>query len=157
MRHTISVLVENKFGALTRIAGLFSGRGFNIDTLNVAPTQNPEQSRMTIVTRGNDATLEQIVKQLNKLIDVREVRDFKEGEYIDRELVLIKVKVTSQSRSEIMQIADIFRSKIVDVQSDTLTVEVTGDEGKVNKIVELMSPFGIVDLTRTGKVALPRV
>ena len=156
MRHTISVLVENKFGALTRIAGLFSGRGFNIDTLNVAPTQNPEKSRMTIVTRGNDATLEQIVKQLNKLIDVREVRDFKEGEYIDRELVLIKVKVTSQSRSEIMQIADIFRSKIVDVQSDSLTVEVTGDEGKVNKIVELMSPFGIVDLTRTGKVALPR-
>ena len=156
MRHTISVLVENKFGVLTRIAGLFSGRGFNIDTLNVAPTQDAKSSRMTIVTRGDDATVEQIVKQLKKLVNAIEVRDFSEGEYIDRELVLIKVKVDSKTRPEVMQITDIFRAKIVDVQPKSLTVEVTGDEGKVEKILELMHPFGILDLARTGKVAMPR-
>lgn len=156
MRHTISVLVENKFGVLTRIAGLFSGRGYNIDTLNVGPTQDPSTSRMTIVTRGDDATLDQIVKQLNKLVDVLHVQDFREGEYVDRELVLVKVKVDSQSRAEVMQITDIFRAKIVDVQPATLTVEITGDEGKVEKFLELMNTFGIVELTRTGKVALPR-
>src|SRR6187551_3266176 len=107
MRHTISVLVENKFGVLTRVAGLFSGRGYNIDTLNVAPTQDADTSRMTIVTRGDDATLDQIVKQLNKLVNVLEVRNFSEGEYIDRELLLVKVGVNAKSRSEIMQIADI--------------------------------------------------
>jgi acetolactate synthase-1/3 small subunit len=149
-------LVENKFGALTRIAGLFSGRGFNIDTLNVAPTQDPSVSRMTLVTRGDDATLEQIVKQLNKLVDVLKVIDFKEGEYVDRELALVKVKVDSRTRSEAMQITDIFRGKIVDVQPHSLTMEITGDEGKVEKFLELMSPFGVMDLTRTGKVALPR-
>src|ERR1044071_7433330 len=101
MRHTISVVVENKFGVLTRIAGLFSGRGYNIDTLNVAPTQDANPSRMPIVTRGDDATLDQIVKQLNKLVDVLSVQDFREGEYIDRELVLIKVNVDSKSRAEI--------------------------------------------------------
>jgi acetolactate synthase-1/3 small subunit len=148
--------VENKFGVLTRIAGLFSGRGFNIDTLNVAPTQDAKSSRMTIVTRGDDATVEQIVKQLKKLVNAIEVRDFSEGEYIDRELVLIKVKVDSKTRPEVMQITDIFRAKIVDVQPKSLTVEVTGDEGKVEKILELMHPFGILDLTRTGKVAMPR-
>ncbi len=115
MRHTISVLVENKFGVLTRIAGLFSGRGYNIDTLNVAPTQDPNTSRMTIVTRGDDATLEQIVKQLNKLVDVLRVQDFRDGEYVDRELVLVKVSVDSMSRAEVMQVRDIFRAKIVDV------------------------------------------
>src|SRR5438874_12970540 len=104
MRHTISVLVENKFGVLTRIAGLFSGRGYNIDTLNVGPTQDPNTSRMTIVTRGDDATLEQIVKQLNKLVDVLQVMDFREGEYVDRELVLVKVGVQSETRAEVMQI-----------------------------------------------------
>lgn len=156
MRHTISVLVENKFGVLTRMAGLFSGRGFNIDTLNVAPTQDPNTSRMTIVTRGDDATMEQIVKQISKLVDVLEVTDFREYEYIDRELVLVRVKVDSKSRPEVMQITDIFRAKIVDVQPSTLTVEVTGDEGKVEKLIELLKPFGIQDLTRTGKVALPR-
>lgn len=156
MRHTISVLVENKFGVLTRIAGLFSGRGYNIDSLNVAPTHDPRFSRMTIVTRGDDATLEQIVKLLNKLINVIEVRDFRDGEYVDRELALVKVKVNSQSRAEVMQITDIFRAKIVDVQPDTVTVEVTGDESKVEKFIELMEPFGVVDLTRTGKVAMPR-
>src|SRR5216117_2329620 len=110
---TISVLVENKFGVLTRIAGLFSGRGYNIDTLNVAPTQDPSASRMTIVTRGDDATLEQIVKQLNKLVDVLKVIDFRDGEYVDRELALVKVAVDSMSRAEVMQITDIFRAKNV--------------------------------------------
>src|SRR5512134_2209761 len=116
MRHTISVLVENKFGVLTRVAGLFSGRGYNIDSLNVGPTEDPSVSRMTIVTRGDDATIEQIVKQLNKLVDVIEVLDFRDADYIDRELVMVKVAVDSKSRSEVMQITDIFRGKIVDVQ-----------------------------------------
>jgi acetolactate synthase I/III small subunit len=156
MRHTISVLVENKFGVLVRVAGLFSGRGFNIDTLNVAPTQDASASRMTIVTRGDDATVEQIVKQLNKLVDVIKVQDFRDEECIDRELVLVKVSVDSRSRAEVMQITDIFRAKIVDVQSDSLTIEITGNESKVEKFIELMKPFGVLDLTRTGKAALPR-
>ena len=156
MRHTISVLVENKFGALTRIAGLFSGRGYNIDTLNVAPTQDPSASRMTIVTRGDDATLEQIVKELNKLVDVLKVIDFRDGEYVDRELALVKVEVDSKSRAEVMQITDIFRAKIVDVQPKSVTIEITGSEDKVEKFIDLMRTFGIVDLTRTGKVAMPR-
>jgi acetolactate synthase-1/3 small subunit len=150
------VLVENKFGALTRVAGLFSGRGYNIDTLNVAPTADPTASRMTIVTRGDDATLEQIVKQLNKLVEVMKVQDFREGEFVDRELVLVKVSVDSKTRAEVMQITDIFRAKIVDVQPKTLTIEVTGDESKVDKFLNLMKSFGVVELTRTGKVALPR-
>ena len=115
MRHTISVLVENKFGVLTRVAGLFSGRGYNIDSLNVAPTEDPKTSRMTIITRGDDATLDQVVKQLDKLVNVIEVRDFREGEYVDRELVLVKVAVDSRTRAEVMQITDIFRAKIVSV------------------------------------------
>jgi acetolactate synthase I/III small subunit len=156
MRHTISVLVENKFGVLTRVAGLFSGRGYNIDSLNVAPTQDPTASRMTIVTRGDDATVDQIVKQLNKLVNVMHVHDFREGEAVDRELVLVKVGVDSKTRAEVMQITDIFRAKIVDVQSKSLTIEVTGDESKVEKLLSLLKTFGIVDLTRTGKVALPR-
>src|SRR5216684_3263739 len=148
MRHTISVLVENKFGVLTRVAGLFSGRGYNIDTLNVGPTQDANTSRMTIVTRGDDATLEQIVKQLNKLVDVLKVIDYREGEYIDRELILIKVAVDSKSRSEVMQITDIFRAKIVDVQPKSLTIEITGNESKVEKFIDLMKTFGVLDLTR---------
>ncbi len=156
MRHTISVLVENKFGVLTRIAGLFSGRGYNIDSLNVAPTQNAKFSRMTIVTRGDDATVEQIVKQLQKLVNAITVTDFRDGEYVDRELVLVKVGVDSKSRAEVMQITDIFRAKIVDVQPKSLTIEITGNESKVDKFVELMDTFGILELTRTGKVALPR-
>jgi acetolactate synthase-1/3 small subunit len=156
MRHTISVLVENKFGALTRIAGLFSGRGYNIDTLNVGPTHEPSVSRMTIVTRGDDATVNQIVKQLEKLVDVIEVLDFREGEYIDRELVLVKVGVNSQTRAEVMQITDIFRAKIVDVQPASVTIEITGNESKVEKFLDLMKTFGVAQLTRTGKVALPR-
>lgn len=150
------MLVENKFGVLTRIAGLFSGRGYNIDTLNVGPTQDPDTSRMTIVTRGDDATLEQIVKQLNKLIEVLDVQDFRDYEYIDRELVLVRVGVDSKSRAEVMQITDIFRAKIVDVQPKSLTIEITGSEAKVEKFLELMKTFGVKELTRTGKVALPR-
>jgi acetolactate synthase-1/3 small subunit len=148
--------VENKFGVLTRVAGLFSGRGYNIDTLNVAPTQDPNTSRMTIVTRGDDATLDQIVKQLNKLVDVLEVRDFSEGDYVGRELVLVKVGVDSKSRAEIMQITDIFRAKIVDVQPASLTIEITGNDSKVEKFLDLMKTFGVLDVTRTGKIALPR-
>ena len=148
--------MENKFGVLTRIAGLFSGRGYNIDTLNVAPTQDADTSKMTIVTRGDDSTVDQIVKQLNKLVNVLEVRDYSEGEYVDRELLLVKVNVDSKTRAEIMQIADIFRAKIVDVQRKSLTIEITGNESKIEKFITLMTTFGIAELTRTGKVALPR-
>ncbi len=157
MRHTISVLVENKFGVLTRVAGMFSGRGYNIDSLNVAPTHDPERSRMTVVARGDDATVKQIVKQLQKLVNVIEVTDFRDYEYVDRELVLVKVKVSGKSRSEVMQITDIFRAKIVDIQPKNMTIEVTGNENKVTKFVKLMENFGVMDLTRTGKVALPRI
>ena len=156
MRHTISVLVENKFGVLTRIAGLFSGRGYNIDTLNVGPTTDDKTSRMTIVVKGDDRVLDQVIRQLNKLVDVIEVQDCPDGEYVDRELVLVKVKVNSQARAEVMQICDIFRSKIVDVQPHSLTIEITGDESKIAKFLELMRNFGIIDLTRTGKIALAR-
>ena len=156
MRHTISVLVENKFGVLTRVAGLFSGRGYNIDTLNVGPTHDAKLSRMTIVTTGDESTLEQIVKQLNKLPNIIKVQNFREGEYVDRELVLVKVGVDSKSRAEVMQITDIFRAKIVDVQPKSLTVEITGSETKVEKFLDLMKTFGVQEITRTGHVALPR-
>jgi acetolactate synthase-1/3 small subunit len=156
MRHTISVLVENKFGVLTRIAGMFSGRGFNIDTLNVGPTLDPATSRMTIVVRGDDAVLEQVTKQLRKLIDVIEVQDFREEESVDRELVLLRVNVVPETRGEVMQICDIFRAKIIDVQQRNVSIEITGNESKISKFIFLMSPFGISDLTRTGKIALAR-
>ena len=156
MRHTISVLVENKFGVLTRVAGLFSGRGYNIDSLNVAPTHDATLSRMTIVTRGDNATVEQIVKQLNKLVDSVKVTDYGQHDYIDRELVLLKVKAEPQNRAEICQMAELFRAKVVDVQTDNLTIEVTGGESKIDKFILLMKGFGILDLTRTGQVALPR-
>ena len=157
MRHTISVVVQNRFGVLTRIAGLFSGRGFNIDTLNVGPTQNDKISRMTLVVVGNDQVLEQVVKQLNKLVDVLEVHDFKDGDVIDRELILLRVKATSSTRPEVMQICDIFRAKIVDVQASSLSIEVTGDESKIEKFLQLMKPFGVLELSRTGRIALPRI
>ncbi len=156
MRHTLSVLVENKFGVLTRIAGMFSGRGFNIDSLNVGPTLNPAISRMTIVVRGDDAVLEQVTKQLNKLIDVIDIQDFREGEYVDRELVLLRVSVDSKTRAEVMQLCDIFRAKIIDVQHKNLSIEITGNESKIEKFLFLMEPFGTSDLTRTGKVAMSR-
>jgi len=156
MRHTLSVLVENKFGVLTRIAGMFSGRGFNIDTLNVGPTLDASRSRMTIVVRGDDAVLEQVTKQLNKLIDVIEIEDFRDNEYVDRELVLLRVNVDAHTRSEVMQICDIFRAKIIDVQPKNVAIELTGNESKIEKFLFLMEPFGISDLTRTGKVAVSR-
>jgi acetolactate synthase-1/3 small subunit len=156
MRHILSVLVENKFGVLTRVTGLFSGRGFNIDTLNVAPTHDPNMSRMTIVVVGDDKVLDQVVKQLNRLVDVIEIHDFQRGEYVDRELILVKVKVNKSSRAEIMQICDIFRAKIVDVQSKNMSIEITGDGGKIEKFIALMDNFGITDIVRTGRVALPR-
>ena len=156
MRHTISILVENTFGALTRVSGMFSGRGYNIDSLNVAPTHNSDFSRMTIVTCGDDATVEQIVRQLEKLVNVIQITDFREHEYIDRELVLVRVKVNAKTRAEVMQITDIFRANIVDVQPKSMTIEVTGNENKVKKFIHLMDNFGVIDLTRTGKVALPR-
>jgi len=156
MRHTISVLVENKFGVLTRVTGLFSGRGYNIDSLNVAPTHDSTASRMTIVTHGDESTIEQIIKQLNKLPDVLKVQDFRDGEHVDRELVLVKVSVDSKTRAEVMQITDIFRAKIVDVQPKSLAIEITGNESKVEKFLELMNTFGVLELARTGKIALPR-
>ncbi len=156
MRHTISVLVENKFGVLTRVAGLFSGRGYNIDTLNVAPTHDSTASRMTIVTHGDEATIEQIIKQLNKLPDVLKVQDLSGGESVDRELVLVKVAVDSKSRAEVMQITDIFRAKIVDVQPKSLTIEITGNGSKVEKFLNLMNSFGVQEITRTGNIAMPR-
>ena len=156
MRHTISVLVENKFGVLTRISGMFSGRGFNIDTLNVGPTLDPSTSRMTIVVRGDDATLDQVTKQLEKLPNVIEVENFIDEDYVDRELILLRVKADSKTRSEIIQICNLFRAKVIDVQIDTLAVEVTGTSQKLEKFLALLQRFGISDLTRTGLVALPR-
>jgi acetolactate synthase-1/3 small subunit len=156
MRHTISVLVENKFGVLARVAGMFSGRGFNIDSLNVGPS-NDNTSRMTIVVRGDDTVLEQVTKQLNKLIDVIEIQDFADDEYVDRELVMMRVAVDAKSRPEVIQICDIFRAKIIDVQHKKLAIEITGNESKINKFLKLMEGFGISDVTRTGKVALARI
>lgn len=156
MRHTLSVLVENRFGVLTRVAGMFSGRGFNIDTLNVAPTLDPSMSRMTIVVRGDDKTLEQVVKQTEKLVDVIKVDDFRDNEFVDRELVLMRVNVNEETRSEVLQICDVFRAKIVDVRLDKLLIEITGNEGKIAKFISLMEHFGIAEITRTGKVALSR-
>ena len=157
MKHIISVLVENKFGVLTRIAGLFSGRGYNIHSLNVAPTHDPSLSRMTIVTQGDESTIEQIVKQLNKLVEVLKVDDFSENdEHIDRELALIRIQTTPKTRTEAIQMAQIFRAKIVDVQTDSLTVEVTGHEGKIEKFIELMKHFIIEEIIRTGRIAISR-
>ena len=156
MKHIISVLVENKFGVLSRISGLFSGRGFNIDSLCVAVTHDPNISRMTIVVHGDDAVLEQVKKQLNKLINVIKVQDFTDKEYVDRELVLIKVNLSNKSRSELMETAGIFRAKIVDVARQNITVEITGRENKINAFIELIRPFGIVEIVRTGKVAILR-
>ena len=156
MRHTISVLVENKFGVLARVAGMFSGRGFNIDSLNVGPSSD-NTSRMTIVVRGDDTVLEQVTKQLNKLIDVIEIQDFHDDQYVDRELVMMRVAVDAKTRPEVIQICDIFRAKIIDVQHKKLAIEITGNESKINKFLKLMEGFGISDITRTGKVALARV
>ena len=156
MQHTISILVANKFGVLARVSGLFSGRGFNIDSLTVAETQDPSVSRMTIVTRGNDQIIEQITKQLHKLIDVIKVTDLTGGDFIGRELALIKVQVTAETRAEILGIVDIFRCKVVDVSQKSYTLEVTGDLNKLEAIIEILRPMGIMELIRTGRVAVAR-
>jgi acetolactate synthase-1/3 small subunit len=156
MRHTISVLVENKFGVLARVAGMFSGRGFNIDSLNVAPTHDASLSRITAVLKGDDASLDLCIKQLRKLVNVVEVLDFKDGQAVARELVLVKVKATTATRSEIVQIADIFRAKIVNLTTDNLIIELTGADDKVNALLGLLEPFGIIELARTGRLALKR-
>ena len=156
MRHTISVLVENKFGVLTRVAGMFSGRGFNIDSLNVAPTHDPSLSRITVVLMGDESALDLAIKQLRKLVNVVEAIDFKEGQAVVRELMLVKVKADTKTRSEIMQICDIFRTKIVNVSTSDVIIEVTGDEGKAAAFLKLLEPFGILELARTGVLALKR-
>jgi len=155
-RHTISVLVENHPGVLARIAGLFSGRGFNIESLSVGETEDPTASRMTVVVRGDDLILEQVTKQLNKLVDVIKVSDLTKEQFIERELVLVKVSADGKSRSEILQICDIFRARIVDVAPTTVTIEVTGTEDKIDALVNMLKPFGIREMARTGSVALTR-
>ena len=154
--HTISVLVENEFGVLSRVASLFSGRGFNIDSLNVAPTNEDGMSRITIVTRGDENILEQITKQLNKLIDVIKVIDFTDGSCIERELALVKVSAEDQDRAEVLRIVDIFRAKIIDVTPKSYTIEATGNPAKVDAILELLRPLGLKELVRTGSVAIGR-
>ena len=154
--HTISVLVENKFGAFTRIAGLFAAKAYNIESLSVGPTEDETISRMTIVTRGDDQIIEQIIKQLNKVIDVIKVVDLTFESYVERELVLIKVNARPDTRSEIMQIGEIFRAKVVDISPKTLTLEATGSLQKVDAIIKMLKPFTIRELARTGRVALKR-
>lgn len=156
MKHTLSILVENKPGVLSRVAGLFSGRGFNIESLSVAETLDPDVSRMTIVTRGNDQILEQINKQLNKLINTIKVIDFVNGDFVNRETALIKVHVKEETRSEVLSTVDIFRGKVVDVAPASYVVEITGDEDKINALINLFRPMGIIEIARTGKVAMMR-
>jgi acetolactate synthase-1/3 small subunit len=156
MRHTINVLVENEFGVLARVAGLFSGRGFNIESLSVAETLEPSVSAMTIVTRGDDQILEQITKQLNKLVSVIKVMDLEGKDYVEREMILVKVAAKAETRAEILRITDIFRGKVVDVSPKSYTIEVTGDEDKVRAFSELLKPMGIKEVARTGRVALVR-
>ncbi|NIM02727.1 acetolactate synthase small subunit [bacterium] len=156
MRHTISILVENKPGVLARISSLFSARGFNIDSLAVGETEQRDISRMTIVVKGDEKILEQVMKQLNKLIDVIKVIDFVEQPHLERDLVLIKVNAGKGKRSEVLEIVDIFRAKIVDVASNTVIVEMTGDEEKILALVNMLKPFGIKEMVRTGIVAMGR-
>lgn len=155
-RHTISVLVENKFGVLARIANLFSGRGYNIHSLNVAPSQDPRFSRMTIVVREKEHVLDQIIKHLNKLVNTVEVIDFRGTTNIYREIVLLRVGVTAETRPEAIELCQLFRASIVDVTKDTLTIEITGDEFKIDRFLSLMGDFNIQLLTRSGKIAVPK-
>lgn len=155
-RHTIAVLVENRFGVLARVAGLFSARGYNIESLSVGETQESGVSRMTIVTSGDDFIIEQIIKQLHRLIDVIKIIDLTDESHVDREMVLIKVNAGPAVRAEVLRIADIFRAKVVDASAKTYTIEVTGDEAKISAILELLRPLGIKEIARTGKVALSR-
>jgi acetolactate synthase-1/3 small subunit len=155
-RHTISALVENHFGVLCRVSGLFSSRGFNIDSLSVGETEDPSVSRMTIVVKGDDRVLEQVNKQLNRLVDVIRVIDMTRGSFVERELALIKVSADKATRSEIIQIAEVFRAKVVDLSPNSMTVEVTGNDDKINAMIGMLKPFGIREMARTGVVALLR-
>jgi len=156
MKHTIAVILENKPGALTRVAGLFSRRSFNIDSLSVGATDNPEYSRMTITVQGDRDNLEQVIKQLSKLINVVRVSELDATESVERELAVIKVSADRENRSEIMQIVNIFRAKIIDVSSRSMIIEATGDEEKIDAIIQLLRQFGIKELARTGKVSMVR-
>ncbi|AEA47424.1 acetolactate synthase small subunit [Archaeoglobus veneficus] len=154
-KHTIAVLVENKPGVLARVASLFRRRGFNIDSLAVGTTEREDISRMTIVVKGDDRTVEQVMKQLNKLIEVIKVSDLTTNS-VGRELALIKVAATTETRGEIIEIANIFRARIVDVARDSLIIEITGDEEKINAFIDLMRQYGIKELARTGKISMAR-
>ena len=157
MRHIISVLVENEAGALTRVAGLFSMRGYNIDSLTVAPTEDPTLSRMTVVTIGNDATIEQILKQLKKLVDVVQVLDMTSGPHIEREMLLIKVAVeTADSKAEIKRLSDIFRGKILDVTETTYTIEMTGNGDKLDAFLNVLTQERILEVVRSGVIGIGR-
>jgi acetolactate synthase-1/3 small subunit len=156
MRHTISLLVENKFGVLSRISGLFSGRGYNIESLSVGETIDPQISVMTIVTRGDDQIIEQINKQLNKLIDVIKVVDMTEFDHVEREMILMKLEPKAHDRAEVLRLTEIFRGRVIDSSKTTYTVEITGDEKKIAAFVELMKPVGIKEFIRTGKIAIAR-
>lgn len=156
MKHTLSILLQNKPGALSRVTGLFSGRGFNIENLCVAETLDPKISCLTLVTRGKESIIEQITKQLHKLIDVIKVTDVSESEYVEREMVLIKVKAEVNSRAEALRISDIFRGKIVDASPNSYVIEVTGNESKIKAIIDLLKPIGIKEIVRTGTIAMVR-
>ena len=156
MRHTLSILVENEPGVLSRVSGLFSGRGFNIESLNVAPTLEEGVSLMTISTTGDELIIEQIVKQLRKLVTVIKVVDMNEHKTVQREMVLIKVNAEDARRAEVLRIVDIFRCKVVDVSGNDLTVESTGDQGKLAALIQLLTRFGIKEIARTGVVAMKR-
>ena len=156
MQHTVSVLVENHFGVLARVAGLFSARGFNIDSLAVGETQDPEVSRMTVIANGDDRVVDQIMKQLNKLVDVIRVEDLTAQDMIARELVLIKIGANVSNRNDIMHVVNTFRAKIVDVGPESLTIEVTGSEGKIDAMLELLRPFDLKEVVRTGQIAMAR-
>jgi acetolactate synthase-1/3 small subunit len=155
-KHTIAVLVENKFGVLSRVAGLFSARGYNIESLSVGETLDPTVSRMTLVVRGDEFVIEQVMKQLHKLIDVIKVSDLTDDRHVERELVLIRVNAEPQHRAEVLRTADIFRAKVIDVTASSFTLEATGDEGKIEALIELLRPLGVQEIVRTGKVAIAR-
>jgi acetolactate synthase-1/3 small subunit len=156
MKRIISVLVENKFGVLARVSELFSSRGFNIASLSVGETLDSNLSRITMVVDGDDYIFEEIKKQLNKLINVIKVRDFTNVDHVEREMVLIKVNLSRKTRAELIEITDIFRAKIVDAGRNTMTVEITGKDNKIEAFIELVKPFGIVEIVRAGKIAIAR-
>lgn len=156
MRHIISLLMENEAGALSRVAGLFSARGYNIESLSVAPTEDPTLSRMTIVTSGSDAVIEQINKQLNKLVDVVSVMDLTDGEHLERELMLVKVKAVGEAREEMKRMTDIFRGRIIDVSDDTYTIELTGAGSKLDSFLQAIDRSLILETVRTGASGIGR-